>query len=364
MATAAPQAGGALLIDRAALADNYRALAAQAAPAETAAVVKADGYGLGIAEVAPVLWRAGCRTFFVALAEEGAALRKLLRTARIFVLSGPLPGSVAALRQHELMPVLNELEQIAAWRATGAPAALHVDTGMSRLGLDVSAQALLLAEPARADNLKIALVMSHLACSEEAGHTMNAEQLARFQAVRERLAPVIGRPPASLANSCGIILGRDYALDMVRAGIALYGSEPSGAVPGRFRAVARLFGRVVQLRDVDPGTSVGYGATHRVAVAARLATVAIGYADGYPRSLSNRGIGFFGETPLPLVGRVSMDLTIFDASAAPKLRPGDWIELIGDHLPVDAVAARAGTISYEVLTRLGSRLARIGFGES
>ncbi len=367
MAEAPAAAASVVVIDQGALMANYRALAQAAGSAETAAVVKANGYGLGLEPVATALARAGCRTFFVALPEEGTALRRLLPDANIYVLCGPAAGATAPFLAHRLSPVLNDLAQVEIWTAAsvgaGAPAAaLHLDTGMNRLGLGPADLARLVAQPRLLAGVAIDLVLSHLACGEVPSEPMNGRQLAAFKAAHDALKPLLGPCRASLANSGGILLGPDYAFDLVRAGIALYGADPAARSPGRFRPVAQLLGRILQVRDVDPGMSVGYGATHRVATASRLATVAIGYADGYPRSLSNRGRGFVGATAVPLVGRVSMDLTIFDVTAAPAAAPGTFMELVGPHLSVEDIAASAGTIPYEILTALGRRAHRLVVG--
>ncbi len=362
-----PGRGATLVIDLDAVAANYRRLVEAAPAAEVAAVVKADAYGLGAERVAPVLWRAGCRTFFVALANEGAALRPHLPDgAAIAVLNGPALGGGDALADHFLMPVLNDLDQIDAWRAVAAarapPAILHVDTGMNRLGLSAAEVDRLVAEPKRLAGIAVAMVMSHLACADEPRHPMNRAQLAAFATARAALEPVVGMARASLANAPGIFLGADYHLDMVRPGVAIYGVNAHGGDPNPFRQVVHLYGRIQQIRHVDRDMTVGYGAAHRVRRGARLATVAVGYADGYPRSLSNRGRAFIGETPVPLVGRVSMDLITLDVSAAPAALPGSSVELIGAHLPVDEVAEAAGTIGYEILTALGRRYHRVYVG--
>ncbi len=362
-----PGRGATLVIDLDAVAANYRRLVEAAPAAEVAAVVKADAYGLGAERVAPVLWRAGCRTFFVALANEGAALRPHLPDgAAIAVLNGPALGGGDALADHFLMPLLNDLDKIYAWRAVAAarapPAILHVDTGMNRLGLSAAEVDRLVAEPKRLAGIAVAMVMSHLACADEPRHPMNREQLAAFATARAALEPVVGMARASLANAPGIFLGADYHLDMVRPGVAIYGVNAHGGDPNPFRQVVHLYGRIQQVRHVDRDMTVGYGAAHRVRRGARLATVAVGYADGYPRSLSNRGRAFIGETPVPLVGRVSMDLITLDVSAAPEALPGASVELIGAHLPVDEVAEAAGTIGYEILTALGRRYHRVYVG--
>lgn len=352
------RAGGVLTVDLDAVRENWRMLKGMVGPtAECAATVKADAYGLGMERIAPVLAGAGCRTFFVAAIDEGIALRHLVPDARIFVLNGPFPGTGRDFLEHRLVPVLNAREQVEAWTTGGGgDAAIHVDTGMSRLGMSHDELAAVAAVPEAVAALNPILLMSHLACAEDGESEMNAGQLARFLEAR-RLLPAV---PASLANSSGIFLGPGYHFDMVRPGAALFGVAPRAGQPNPMRQVVRLQGKIVQLRDVDRPMTVGYGATHRVTGRGRVATVAVGYADGFPRSLSNRGCGHVGGVRVPLVGRVSMDLITFDVSEAPPeaVRPGAMIDLIGCENPVDAVAEQAGTIGYEILTSLGRRYCR------
>jgi alanine racemase len=259
--------------------------------------------------------------------------------------------------------VLNSLGEIALWsahaRAAGRalPAAIHVDTGMSRLGLPRGEVERLIAEPHRLDGVDLVLVLSHLACSDEPEHEANRRQLALFETWRRKLPPA----PVSFANSCGIFLGPDYQFDLVRPGAALYGVNPLRNRSNPMEQTIVAEGQIIQVRDVDRGTTVGYGATHRIeSPAARLATLAIGYADGYLRSSSGRGRAYLGGRHLDVVGRVSMDLTVIDVTDLPPgaAHVGAWVELIGPHVPVDEVAERAGTIGYEILTSLGRRYAR------
>lgn len=339
------RATAVLTVDLDAVVANWRRLAEQARPADCAAVVKADAYGLGAIRVAPALYGAGCRSFFVATIDEGIQLRPLLPEARLFVLCGVLPGTAAEFAAHRLIPVLNSLEQAEAWGSRGE-AALHVDTGMARLGLDTSALPHL-------GGFRPVLVMSHMACADEPGSSMNRAQLEAFARVTAAFPGV----PASLAASSAIFLGREWHFDMVRPGAALYGLNPTPGLRNPMGQVVRLQGKILQVRDVDSPMTVGYGASHRVARPGRIATVAAGYADGLFRSLGNRGHGFIAGEKVPVVGRVSMDLTTFDVSAvAPEAaRPGAMIELIGPDHTADDLAAEAGTIGYEVLTALGSR---------
>ena len=359
----AGRAGAILTIDLAALAANYRRLADTASGALCAGVVKADAYGLGAAGVAPVLADAGCRHFFVAHLEEGMELRRHVPAdATIAVLNGSPEGVEGDFLAHDLLPVLNSLEQIEGWqkaaRASGRrlPAILQVDTGMARFGLASEELDALLADPDGLAGLDLRLVMSHLACADDPAHPANAAQRAAFEAARARFPGV----RASLAASSGIFLGPDYHFDLVRPGAALYGIAPQAGAPNPMRPVVRLQGRVVQVRHVPAATPVGYGHTARVSGPARLATVAVGYADGLLRSASNQGAAWLGDERLPLVGRVSMDSIVLDASALPEgaIAAGTLVDLIGPHQDVDAAAGAAGTIGYELLTGLGSRFCR------
>jgi alanine racemase len=356
------QAGAHLHIDLDAIVGNYRELARRAAPADCAAVLKADAYGLGAARVGPALAAAGCRQFFVAHLSEGAALRAVLPNADIAVLHGPLPGTEPEFLRHRLTPVLSEPGQVDAWgrlarESGGLEAMLHVDAGMNRLGLAPADVAALGQAPERLDGIAVRLVLSHLASAEAADDPMNRAQRQRFEALRAQLPPA----PASLANSSGIFLSRDFHYDMVRAGAALYGVNPTPGTPHPLREVVRLRGRIIQLREIDTAESVGYGAAFRAQGPCRIATVPVGYADGYLRALSNQGLAYVAGMEVPVVGRVSMDLITIDVTATPPgaVNVGDFVELIGGGIALDDVAERAGTIGYEILTALGHRYARI-----
>ena len=349
--------GGRLTVDLGALAANWRRLAAEAPGAECAAVVKADAYGSGLAAVAPALWRAGCRSFFVAHLGEALAARALLPEATIYVLNGLLPGSAPAFRDAHLRPVLGSGEELAEWAEVshGAlPAALHVDTGMNRLGLSLREAVSLAGDPlvARAG---IGLLMSHLVSAECPDRGVNACQIAAFAALRAAFPGL----PGSLANSSGIWLGRDAHHDLVRPGYALYGGNPTpyrGANP--MRPVVRLDAPILQIRTVGTAETAGYNARWTAPGPRRLATLSLGYADGFPRSASNRGRAFVEGVACPIVGLVSMDLIILDVTDAPGARRGSLATLIGDGLDVDAVGRAAETIGYEILTGLGSRYVR------
>ena len=352
--------GAVLTIDTAAIVANWRTLAAlHAAP--TAAVVKANGYGLGATTIVPPLYAAGCRHFFVAHLSEALAIRALIPDAMLAILNGLLPGAAPELAAHNIFPVLGSLAEIAEFSAEAArqsrplPALLHIDTGMSRLGLDPDEWARLQSEPARLAGIDLRYLMTHLVAAEAPTDPLNALQLTRFQSA----AAALPTTPTSLANSSGLFLGPAYRSNLARPGAALYGVNPTPGRPNPLRPVATLHVRVLQVRDVPTGAPVGYDATWRAPRPSRIATACIGYADGWPRILSNAGTAYFDGQPIPLVGRVSMDLTTYDATNAPALAAGDWLELIGPHSPVDQVAAQAQTNGYEILTSLGPRYTRI-----
>ncbi|MDJ0942914.1 MAG: alanine racemase [Kiloniellales bacterium] len=359
--------GALLTIDLDAIQENYRRLCKKLARAACAAVVKADAYGLGVTQVGPALADAGVRDFFVALPFEGLALREALAgvepAPRIFILSGFEAGLGPDFQAAGLIPVLNSLGQIAAWReaalAAGSalPAAIHVDSGMSRLGLPPSELDVLAEEPGRLDGLDPLLVMSHLACAEEAENPKNREQLALFEAARARLPAL----PASFANSSGIFLGAEFHFQLARPGVALYGVNPTPGQTNPMAQVVRLQARILQVREIDAPTTVGYGAAFRAAGPTRIATVAVGYADGYLRSLSNRGTAFLGDNAAPVVGRISMDLITLDVTKVPaeNVRPGAPVDLIAPGDGLDRLAEEAGTIGYEILTSLGRRYRRV-----
>jgi alanine racemase len=344
-----------------AIAANYREFQRRAGAGIAAGVVKADAYGLGMAPIARTLAENGCDTFFVARVSEGVALRPVAPKARIFVLDGASADSVPALVENNLTPVLNSLADIAAWSAaaralrTTLDAAIHVDTGMNRLGLPAYELGVLSAEKeARLKNIRIALVMSHLARSDDPSNLMNKLQLDRFKAALAMLPP----SPASLSSSGGALLGKDYVFDMLRPGIGLYGGNPhkSGANP--FAVAAVMTGRILQLRRVDSGETVGYGATFRVEREGMLATVGLGYADGVMRAIGNKGSGAIGGVRVPVAGRVSMDLTTFDVTDAPAPQIGGDVEIFGDTISLEEFAGWAGTANYEIITRIGSRVPR------
>ncbi|HWK36253.1 MAG TPA: alanine racemase [Sphingomonas sp.] len=354
-----PSYASRLTVDLAAIRANYRLIADRVAPAACAAVVKANAYGLGVAQVAPALYREGCRTFFVAQLGEAITVRAAIGPdATILILNGLNPGCEAMCAEAGFVPVLNAAGQVARWRdlaRTGGrplPAALQADTGMSRLGLDADAIVALAQDRDFAAQVPLRLLMTHLACADAPGNPANADQLARFDAVRALFPGV----PASIANSGGAFLSPDYRCDLARPGVALYGVAPAPDIDG-LRPVVRLDARIVQIRTVGAGAGVGYGLDYRAPAARRLATVGIGYADGWPRRLGGVGAAWHDGQRLPIVGRVSMDsLTVDISDVAPdRLNEGDFVELIGPHQTLDDVARDAGTIAYEILTSLGPR---------
>ena len=355
-----------LTIDLAAIAENYRFLAERVAPATCGAVVKADAYGLGAALVAPVLQRAGCRHFFVATLDEALALRQAIPTPQIYILNGLPAGSARAAAEADIVPILGTLEQIAAWKqhcatAEPKPAALLIDTGMSRLGLSPADVERLAADPKSLQGIPIVHVMSHLACGDEPAHALNDKQRVLFRSLVERFPwPGGTRPTLGLSASSGIFLGADYHFDLVRPGASLFGLAPTIGQPNPMRPVVALEGKILQIRDVDLGMTVGYGATHQFKGRSRLAVIGVGYADGIFRSLGNRGAVFVAGERAPIVGRISMDLMTVEIGHLPAntCQVGGAVEIIGPHQSVDALGEAAGTIGYEVLTSFGSRYQR------
>jgi alanine racemase len=360
-ATRTGGAGLVLTIDLGALAANWRHLAAEAAPAECSAVVKADAYGIGIEQAVPALGAAGCRTFFVALPEEGRRARAVAPGAVIYVLNGLFPEVMDLYRMADLRPVLNSMEEIELWHrlAGGSPCAIQVDTGMNRLGLSLRDALELARRPGLIAKLAPRLLMSHLACADTPEHPLNQTQLTLFREITAQFPDV----PASLANSAGIFLGRDYRFEMVRPGIALYGawfSESRAALNN----VATLQARILQVRGAAAGGTVGYGATHTLKRDSRIAVLSAGYADGYHRAAGSsdshaRAQVIVRGRPARILGRVSMDLIAVDVTGIVGVAPGDLVELFGPSMPVDEVAAAAGTIGYELLTGLSRRAKRV-----
>jgi alanine racemase len=360
------EAGGLLTIDLAAIAANWQMLASTTVPVECAAVVKGDGYGCGLEPVTRVLSRAGCRTFFVADVAEGRQVRAIAPDAVIYVLNGLMPGSAPAFADHYLQPVINSTVELAEWDAFVAinnwrgGAALHVDTGMNRLGITVD-EAVAIAPRLQSENHGFTLLMSHLACAETPDHPMNERQIRLFREIR-----ILYRGLASsLANSSGIFLGGTVYCDLVRPGVALYGVNPTPGSENPMHPVVELQGRIIQVRTVAKGESVGYGAAFTAGRASRVAIVAVGYADGFLRSAAAARGKAAAEIVVagrrcPIAGRVSMDLLAVDVTdlAEGAARRGGLATLIGEGVSVDDLAAGMGTIGYEVLTNLGRRYHR------
>lgn len=345
-------------IDLSALCANFGSIRTAAPKAEIAAVVKCNGYGLGADKISRALVeRENCKTFFVAHAQEGASLRKALNPvlpdADIYVFNGPAPDTLAVFENAGLIPVLNSLEQAKLWtaRLQGAAAALNIETGMNRLGAPIAD----LDTIAALDGLNITMVMSHLACSSEPSHPQNALQRDRFI---ETAAKFPGAHK-SLAASGGALMDDSYHFDLVRLGVALYGGSPFEEEEPRLKPVAALRASIIQLRETAAGEAVGYSATYKTERASLLATVALGYGDGFPRAGSNRSAAFINSHRAPIAGRVSMDLITLDVTDLPEPpQLGDSVEFFGPNLPIHEAALACGTISYELLTGLGGRVDR------
>ena len=361
--TGTAHAGAVLTIDLAALNSNFRLLQGMAPNADCAAVVKANAYGVGVDRVAPALQEAGCRIFFVATIDEAAALRGIIGVEpQIFVLCGLLSAELDPFLEFALTPVLNDLGQIERWAKWARtlerklPAAIHFDTGMSRLGLPEVEARQLSENLAIIDDVDVKYVMSHLVSSEDPANPTNGLQLKRFSEIRTGM-PLV---PASLANSSGIFLGPEYHLDLVRPGVALYGANPRPGQLNPMTEVVQLKAKIAQVRRVDTPQTVGYGAAHRVTEPTKIATIPLGYADGYVRSLSGRGYCYIGGIRVPVVGRVSMDLITLDVTSVPDAlaRAGTEVDVIGGPISINELAEAGNTIAYELLTSLGSRYLR------
>jgi alanine racemase len=338
-----------MTVSLAAIQDNYRAIAKKTAPAQTAAVVKANAYGLGASSVAQSLWDAGAREFFVAWAEEGIAIRQILSEAKIYVLNGVFDRDACVT--YNLIPTLNDTSALSLWKKTNHPVAVQVDTGLNRLGFNAG-------DFAAADfsDLNVQLLFSHLACADTINHPMNAQQRERFLEAKKKLPKV----RASLAASDGIFCGADFHFDLVRPGAALYGINPTPGAKNPMKNVVTLSAPILQLRNVEADGTVGYVATQNVKKSQRLATVGLGYADGVLRSLSNAGHLYYGDKALPILGRVSMDVVIVDAGDL-ALQAGDSLDILSEHQTADDLAKSAGTNGYEIMTALGNspRIAKL-----
>ena len=366
-AAALATAGGVLTVDLDALVANWRKLEKTAVPAECAGVIKADAYGCGVAPVARALAGAGCKTFFVATLDEAKTAREAIPSAAIYVLDGFFQNSGDAYARIDARPVIGDLNELAEWdvfcRRTGwaGGAAIHIDTGMNRLGLTVTEAQGLVPRIVAGDH-GITLVMSHLACAETVNHPLNAKQLAAFREIASQFSGV----PASLSNSSGVYLGAAFQFELMRPGAAVYGINPTPEADNPMQPVVELKARIVQIRNIEKGDTVGYGGTWTARRPTKLAIVSAGYADGYFRAGSSNDGTRGAEVVVagkrcPIAGRISMDLMAVDVSDLEKnaVRRGHMVTLIGEGVTVDELAHHFGTIGYEVLTSLGRRYARV-----
>jgi len=366
----AEDAGGILTVDLAALAANWRDLSARAKPAECAAVVKADAYGIGIEPASTALAKAGCKTFFVALLDEALRLRTVVPEAVIYVLNGFNPGTAPVFRDIDARPVLGSMPEVEEWdrcakeAKEALPAAIHIDTGMNRHGLTASEVANL-AGKLKSLAFKPALVMSHLARADESEEPMTARQISDFKAVVAKFPGI----PASLANSAGLLAHPESRFDLVRPGISLYGGKALIGGINPMKPVVRLDVHILQVRHAKKGETVGYGGEFTLQRNSRLAVIAAGYADGIPRASSatneKRGMeAIIAGKRCKALGRVSMDLIVIDVTDLPEdsVKRGDMARVIGEGITVDDLAAPSGTVGYEILTRLGRRYRRIYIG--
>jgi alanine racemase len=366
-AAATATATGVLTVDLDAIVANWRKLEKTAVPAECAAVIKADAYGCGVDPVARALAAAGCKTFFVATLDEARAARAAVPSAAIYVLDGFFQNSGDAYAKIDARPVIGDLNELAEWdvfcRRSGwaGSAAIHIDTGVNRLGLTVT-EAQGIVPRINAGDHGISLVMSHLACAENLNHPLNARQLTSFR----EIASLYSGVPASLSNSSGVFLGPQFQFDLVRPGAALYGINPTPEADNPMQPVVELKARIAQIRNVERGESVGYGGTWTTRRPTRLAIVSAGYADGYFRAGGSNDGTRGAEVVVagkrcPVAGRISMDLMAVDITDLPSnaARRGHMVTLIGEGITVDELAHHFGTIGYEVLTSLGPRYARV-----
>lgn len=354
--------GPVVFVDQEALIGNYKLLCAKANRATVGAVVKADAYGLGMLDVAQALHAAGCRTFFTAYFEEALRLRAHFSDVAIIALHGVEKGAYKEAYVRAITPMVNYLEAVEAWHAfakqqnRSMPVCIHLDTGMNRLGLSPKEQTRLIERQELLDGLDIKAWASHFARADEFDNQMTpAQRNALVEILR-----FLPKAPISLCNSSGVFWGDAYHFDLIRPGIALYGGNPTPHRPNPMCNVVELQAPIIQVRDVEKAMTVGYGAMHSVERRGRIATLALGYADGYARSLSNKGEAMIEGFSAPIVGRISMDLITLDVTGVPEsaLSLGAMATIIGDHRPIDQVALEAGTIPYEIITSLGTRVER------
>lgn len=367
--------GARLTIDLNALKQNWQDLNERIGSAECGAAVKGNGYGIGLEQAVAALSRAGCQSFFVALPDEGLRARKIAPAADIFILGGLMRGTGADLLAHNLLPVLGSIEEVREWQDLAhlherpLPAALHVDTGMNRLGLRETEAVDLLSAPNAFGGIDLRLLMSHLACGSDPGHPLNERQKIAFQRLRTHFPGI----RTSLANSAGIFLGSNFHHDLARPGISLYGGAALDAHldDNPMRSVAKVDARILQIRNVPAGEGIGYGSAETAKRDSCVAIVAAGYADGFHRRAGSSddaqgAFGIWNGRRVPIVGRVSMDLIAYDITECftdsrpddPAPQRGDWITLLGGAVSVGTVAGHAQTIDYELLTGLGSRYDR------
>jgi alanine racemase len=361
------ETGGVLTIDIGAIQSNYRALWARVTPSECAAVVKADAYGCGLEPVVRALNRSACKTYFVAHLAEGRQVRALAPEATIYALNGIAPGAAAAFADAHVRPVIGSMHELAEWDSFCTTsgwrggAALHFDTGMNRLGIPAD-EASALAQRIKMPDHGITLVMSHFACADTPAHALNNRQVQLFREIRSMFRGI----SASLANSAGIYLGSSAHCDLVRPGYALYGGNPTPSSANPMLPVVGLRARIVQVRSLARGETVGYGATWTAHRASRIAIVSAGYGDGFlragsgPEATAGAEVAI-GDARCRIVGRVSMDLLAVDVTALPDnvARRGEWVTLVGGGIDIDALAAQCGTIGYELMCGFGRRYARV-----
>lgn len=357
----------ALVINLDATAHNYRVLQAAAGKAECSAVLKADGYGLGAVAIALRLYQEGCRKFFVAYVDEGVTLRQAFIKrgwdSEIYVLNGFLPGCEATFFEYNLIPTLTALEQLQRWRDlakvqhNNRGIALHLDTGMSRTGMSAKEVMTLVHTPEMLKGITIKLILSQLSYSYDENPTFSAQQRQRF----EQALTLLPKAPASLAKSGAIFLSKDYHYDLVRPGIGLHGINPLNDATNPLKPVAGVWVRVYQVQDIVAGQSVGYAQTFIAATPRRIATLTLGYADGYPWNMGNKGHVSFGKHKAQIVGRISMDVITVDVTDIPEslVYPGAWAEVVGESLTIQQIAAMIGTSPYEVQMNLGNRFQRV-----
>ncbi len=363
LASVSGQDSARLTIDLSALQNNYRTMREKSGTAETAAVVKSNAYGIGLAQAVPALSAAGCEVFFVATLAEALQCRQYADKAKIICFNGYNKSDDAIYRRHAIWPSLTNLAHVKDWQTTcqthdAVPAVLHLDTGFNRLGLDQVELESLIANPDLFTGWELGLIMSHLACADTPDHPMNKAQLERFRDALARLP----KAPASLANSAGIWLGSAFHFDLTRCGISLYGAAAQDAATA-LETVVEVFAHIVQLRDISAGDTVGYGAGFRSSRDMRIGIISVGYADGINRAAGHANPPFgrvqIGGQAADIIGRISMDLMAIDLTDHPKnIDLGQEVEIIGRNASIDALAKASNTIAYELLTKLGSRYKR------